>query len=249
MNASLRNLEPGQRRRPRLLFVGEGPHDIGRDRDPGGALAGFLHAAWRGPGAPTPRGDWPFEVRQVRKWTSLPLQQATAGNRQRRRFDQLMELEPDARRVLASLVVAATLNLDGVVVMRDCERADNLRLGNTLRSARSRYSNDPVDDRPACVIATPSRSHETWLLADGEAVQSVLGDQGGYHFSQSPEMRPNSDVLKRHLSAQAQRLRCAEVIIRERLAFAARPEELRRRCPRCYEGFEDDVQSELRRYL
>jgi hypothetical protein len=146
------------------------------------------------------------------------------------------------------MVRAAANELDGVVILRDCERADNKELGALLRKARDAYSDlEPYPStRPALVIAAPSRCHETWLLADQDATRAILGSEGVHRFSGNPEDRPHCDNLKKHLENNARRLHESLTEVRRRLSFRARPTELAKRCQYCYPPFVQDVQQELR---
>lgn len=231
--------------RPRLLFLGEGPHDIGRPEEPGGALAGFVCAVLCGPGEPRHPDEMPFEIAAVRIWTTIQLTK-TAKKSRGQSLKEVLKLEPDGVRARAAMVVAASQGLDGVVLMRDCERADNLGLGGILRQARAEYAKMEEQDRPALVVAAPSRCHETWLLADRAAAEQVLGKEGTHHFSGDPEQRPNCDVLKVHLREHTDRLHQEDHEVRRQLAFRARPAELAKRCRRCYQPFHKDVEAELR---
>src|SRR4051794_21581156 len=105
-------------RKPSLLFVGEGPQDIGRDDNPGGALAGFLHAVLCGAGEPVESADFPFEIADLCYWTRIQLQ---SGKPRKKTFLEVIKLDPDAERARLAMVLAATKQLDGVVVLRDCE--------------------------------------------------------------------------------------------------------------------------------
>lgn len=227
--------------RPKLFFVGEGPQDIGRPAKVGGALVGFLHAALCGPGVPEDVEQVPFEVSGVCLWRNIKL------TRKQRSFDDLFRLKPDAERVRAAMVIAATRGDDGVVVLRDCEQPDRFDLQVTLRQARQDYANhESGTKRPILVVATPSRCHETWLLADIETVRQISGQSISRIFSGDPEARPHCDDLKSRIAtlATASQMKLPE--FRERLAFAARPKVLSKHCPKCYQPFLDDVESELR---
>ncbi len=231
--------------RPRLLFVGEGPHDIGRTKEPGGALAGFVCAVLCGPGEPLHPSEMPFEIADIRIWTTLQL--AGTGKKSRARsFNEVLKLKPGGERARAALLLAATQGLDGVVILRDCEHTDNLGLGDGLRQAREEYAKREPQGRPALVIAAPSRCHETWLLADREAVGQVLEKESIYHFSGDPEERPHCDTLKAHIEEHTKRLHRKSYVVRAELAFLARPAELAKRCRGCYPPFQEDIETELR---
>src|SRR5579862_899630 len=127
--------------RPRFLFVGEGPHDIGRAEHPGGALRGFLCAVLCGPCEPIAHHEAPFEIGRIEKWTQIDLQSRPATiTAKPRSFDELLKPTTDGERVRAVLLLAATLELDGVVLMRDCERPNNIGLGDMLRQAGREYA-------------------------------------------------------------------------------------------------------------
>jgi hypothetical protein len=157
------------------------------------------------------------------------------GGLRKRAFLDVIRLKPGADRARLAMVQAASKELDGVVIIRDCERSGNQGLGETLRAAKDAYSaHDNASPRPALVIAAPSRCHETWLLADRDATRAVLGDPGLHHFSGNPEDRPHCDDLKNHLKQHAERVHLPLPEVRRLLSFRARPAELAKRCPRCY---------------
>jgi|GEM_PF-3003848 len=232
-------------RKPKLLLVGEGPQDIGRPNDPGGALAGFLQGVLTGPGEPVDHEDLPFVMPRVMRWTTLLIQRPS---KKPRTLDKVLTLLPDGERARAALLLAAVEGYDCVAIMRDCERADNIGLGPILRQAHEAYSAAIPEEEgtPALVVAAPCRCHETWLLADRESVHAILDNAAHYHFSADPEDRPACDELKDHLNKHADRLHQSLAELRRRLAFGARPAELSRRCKRCYPAFKKDVDNELR---
>jgi hypothetical protein len=231
-------------RKPQLLFVGEGPDDIGRTENPGGAAAGFLQAALVGSGDPVESKELAFTIADIRIWRTLliPLPRKKTMS-----FSDAMDRDPERDRVRAALLLAATQELDGVFVLKDCEQEGGFDLQKRLRDARIDFEkNDSDTHRPCLVVATPSRVHETWLLADTNVVTSVFGSEGVYKFSQSPENRPHSDKLKAHIKAQSKRCHIQPNEARRRLAFLASPKTLTKRCPKCYPGFLKDVDDELR---
>ncbi len=234
-------------RKPRLLFVGEGPHDVGREDEPGGALAGLLHAVLCGPGEPFGPDELSFVIADICYWTRIQIQLPIPRQR-RRTFAEVLRLSADTRRAQLAMVQAVSKELDGVVILRDCEQSSNIHLGDTLRAAREAYAAAETnpDKRPALIVAAPSRCHETWLLADREATQAVLGDEGIRHFSGNPEDRPHCDELKRHLKLHAERLQSSLTEVRRRLSFRACPTSLAERCEHCYPPFRQDVEQELR---
>ena len=234
--------------KPKVMLVGEGPNDIGRDDAPGGAIAGFLHAVLVRPGEPVESDELPFAIARVLRWTELQFQMPI---RKRQSFEELLALKPDGKRAQAALVAAATAGYQCVVIMKDCETVENIGLGPLLRQARDAYSatDRTRDPRPGLVIAAPSRCQETWLLADRETVLAVMDIKAGFRFARSPEERPHCDDLKAHLQQHGRRLHLPAHEIRRRLAFRARPRELSRSCPICYPPFQKDVDSELRPLL
>ncbi|MFN0051979.1 MAG: hypothetical protein ACKV0T_07295 [Planctomycetales bacterium] len=233
--------------KPKLLFVGEGPADVGRPEFPGGALAGFLTAVLAAPGPAAKGADLPFVISSVKRWTTdAPLLPRSSGKPTS--FRKLLSgYEPDTRRAHAFLLLAKQLDMDGVVIIRDCERRGNVQLGSILRAAGALFDERkaPTEIRPGFVVAAPSRAHEKWLLADREAVRSVLDSEALFSFSGDPEERPSAETLKVHLSKHCQRLHQNESDCRRELAFRARPDELSRRCPQCYPDFVKDVETEL----
>ncbi len=229
--------------KPRLLFVGEGPDDIGRAQNPGGAAAGFLQAALRGPGDPVEASELAFVIADIRLWRtlSIPLLRTKKMS-----FSDVMVRDAERDRVRAALVIASTQELDGVFVLKDCEQEGRFGLQTSLRAARVDFEkNDSKTNRPRLVVATPSRAHETWLLADQGAAKLVFGSEGVYKFSQSPENRPPSDTLKAHILSQSKRCHLKPTDARRRLAFRASPLVLTTKCPKCYPGFLKDVSDEL----
>lgn len=243
---SRRSKKPVRRAAPlRLLFVGEGPHDVGRDEDGqrGGALAGLLHALLVEPGSALDESEWPFEV-IPRVWTTLA-PQLPGPNRRPRSFEGAMKLSNDARRVQAAILLAHTEGLDAVAVMRDCETRDRDDLGEQLRLGRDQYAAAEEGLHPAVVIATPARSHETWLLADEDAVEAELGSVGRYRFTRDAEDRPDATTLKQHLRHHCDRCHREEFDVRRELAFRGRPDAIERRCPKQYKPFRTDVLKEL----
>lgn len=231
--------------KPRLLFVGEGPDDVGRTQQhPGGAAAGFLQAALRGPDDPVEASELAFVIADIRLWRtlSIPLHRTKKMS-----FSDVMVRDAERDRVRAALVIASTQELDGVFVLKDCEQEGRFGVQISLRAARGDFEkNDSAVNRPRLVVATPSRVHETWLLADRDAVKSVFGSEGTYKFSQSPEDRPPSETLKTHIEAQSKRCLIKPHEARRRLAFRASPETLKKKCPKCYPAFLKDVDDELR---
>jgi hypothetical protein len=127
---------PGTPRKPKLLLVGEGPQDIGRKDAPGGALAGFLSAVLCGPGDPVEHHELPFEIADLRLWRELQLSKTS---KRPKTLNELLELEPDGQGARAAMVIAELAALDGVVIMRDCERAGHTEVGQLLRRAREAY--------------------------------------------------------------------------------------------------------------
>ncbi len=235
-------------KKPKLLFVGEGPDDVGRDATPGGAAAGFLHAALKGPSPPIDDDSLPFIIGKIQYWSKLTLQIPPNRRQQKNStFEEMVATGSDGRRVLAAITLARTLELDTVFVLKDCEQQDRFDLLKELRNAKHQFqANDPADKPPSLVVATPSRVHETWLLADSAAVRRVFGDQGVYSFSKSPEERPHSDELKSHIKSHASRCLMKPHEARRQLAFQASPKSLKSRCPECYPLFLEDVNQELR---
>lgn len=237
--------------RPTLLLVGEGPHDIGREDGPGGALVGFVHAALSGGGPPVEADGMAFGVGGIVYWTRIVRQLPPLPGR-RKTYEQLLKGTTDRDRVRAAMLIASFRRLDGVVVLRDCETVrnlslpGNLTLGEYLRGARLDYAAAEPEGQPALVVAAPSRCHETWLLADRDAVRQILADEGAYHFSGDHEERPPCDTLKAHQEKWADERHVEEHEVRRGLSFLARPEELGRCCPRCYPAFLADVDRELR---
>lgn len=235
---------PVPKQKPRLLFVGEGPQDVGREEYPGGAAAGFLQAALMGPGNPVEAEGLAFVIAAMRQWTMLPV---PSPKTKKRSFGDLMSLNTEGDRVRAALVLARTQGLDGVFVLKDCEQQGRFDLQDTLRHAREVFeANDPMTSRPRLVVATPSRAHETWLLADPNAVISVFGPKGVYAFSKSPESRPPSEKLKSHITSHSDRCHLNPAESRRRLAYGASPKTLSSQCPKCYPTFLKDVDDELR---
>jgi hypothetical protein len=112
-------------------------------------------------------------------------------------------------------------------------------------AARAKADPPGSDPAPGLVVGVPRRCLETWLLADSDARQMVLGNSKPRIFSTDPEERPAPRELKDQLRAF-----CAEIDLevhkaRRMLAAAANPEKLKRRCPRSYGPFHEDIKREL----
>ncbi len=235
---------PFPQRKPRLLFVGEGPDDIGRDVKPGGAAAGFLQSSLTAPGDPDAIDELAFTIARVQRWVTLRIPRPRTT---RLSFEDVVAIDSEGMRVLAALVVAQAQELDGVFVLKDCEQEGRFNLQKTLRHARTVFEkNNPSAERPRLVVATPSRVHETWLLADANAVESVFGSDGIYRFSKSPEDRPHGDELKSHIESHSLRCHLKPHEARRQLASRASPKTLSTRCPKCYPSFLKDVEDELK---
>jgi hypothetical protein len=91
-------------KKPKLLFVGEGPDDVGRDATPGGAAAGFLHAALKGPSPPIDDDSLPFIIDKIQYWDR-------SGKRHQFRSDGGSHLEVGYVRVFSAFSFEAALSI------------------------------------------------------------------------------------------------------------------------------------------
>ncbi len=127
-------------KKPKLLFVGEGPDDVGRDATPDGAAAGFLHAALKGPSPPIDDDSLPFIIGRIQYWSKLTLQiPLNRGQQKNATFEEIVATGGDGRRVLAAMTLAPTLELDTVFVLNDCEQQDRFDLQKELRNAKHQF--------------------------------------------------------------------------------------------------------------
>jgi hypothetical protein len=156
------------------------------------------------------------------------------------------------RRVQAVLVAAKIKGADCVVIFLDQEKnnlpdAREKVLGGhkAYLAARATAGLPGTDPAPGLVVGVPCRCLETWLLADPEARTTVLGSSEPDPFSTKPEQRPAPQELKLQFrdSCRAAHLKVHEA--RRMLAAAARPETLKRRCPKSYAPFLADIKREL----
>ena len=240
---------------PRLYLVGEGESEIGHrppqemHRYREGALAQFLARALTGSSWDY-RDQFPFRVVDAQKWSNVPLHHM--GDRKRMTFAQLASMSTTEHRVRAVLVAAKMKGADCVVILLDQEKtnipdAREKVLGGhkAYLAARATAGRPGTDPAPGLVVGAPSRCLETWLLVDPEARKTVLGSSEPDPFSTQPEERPAPQELKLHLrnSCQVAHLKVHEA--RRMLAAAARPETLKKRCPKAYGPFLDDIKREL----
>jgi hypothetical protein len=167
-------------------------------------------------------------------------------------YAQLASMSTTERRVRAVLVAAKIKGADCVVILLDQEKTylpdarEKVLGGHRAYLAARATAGLPTTDRtPGLVVGVPRRCLETWLLADSDARQTVLGSSKEKIFSKDPEERPAPRELKDHLQAF-----CAEIDLevhkaRRMLAAAARPEKLKKRCPKSYAPFLEDIKREL----
>ena len=155
------NVNSRSPRKPRLLLVGEGKHDVGQKYwdELGGALAGFLCALLRGPSDVINKIDWPFEIAEIRRYSQI--QHIPKGGSQDR--PKFYDVVNPSRNVFGAttqkaLKIAVELNFDGVAIMLDVEYRDNDDIGKLLRAGKKELSQDDVRTKLILVVATPSRA-------------------------------------------------------------------------------------------
>jgi len=232
-------------RRPGLFLVGEGKSEVG-GKSTGGRpdlrTAVLPQLLARYAAGETWRADapLPFSVAGAETWGDLRVQRHPGG---RIRFRELRRVQ--AHKVNLAITRARHAGADGLVLLLDREVAGRLNPRKDVLEEIRAYRSGTAD-RLAVVAGIPSRCLETWLLADSSARRKVLGSQATSPFSRkSPERRPNAETRKRYLASACKSRNLAVPEARKRLAAAARPEELRKRCPRSYGAFADEMDLEL----
>ena len=246
------NQRAAETEKPRLLLVGSGPTEIGRQPvnrhgkpDLSGAVLPHLldnlldylrgHPSDRSSSSAFRR----YEVAAVRKFDSLQTIPVLGGPSVVRGADE--------KKVRMALFLAEQRGLDGVVILIDRESKTQPDRAKRLRQGREQYRKAHIGkgEEVACAVGAACRSVETWLLADPHARQKVFGSNTPNPFSGDPEDRPPPGQLKKHIAGQAQRAGKDPHEAYEELAKAARPDELRRRCKTSYPPFADDVATEI----
>jgi len=230
--------------RPKLLLVGAGATEVGRQEPNGPNLHGavlphFLDQLLApAMGRLFPNGERGYEISKVanfdRDFQHIPSVRRTGQLKNR-----------DAEKIRKALVLADALGLDGVVAIIDRERTNQPDRAGRMREGRKAYRQREGDDGPACAVGAACRCIETWLLADGQARKDVLGDKTRAPFSGKPEQRPDPDTLKRYIKDHCDERNLDRTSTYENLARSARPAELKKQCPTSYQPFADDVANEI----
>lgn len=232
--------------KPRLLLVGAGATEIGHmprsgAREPNlrGAVLPYLLDNLVGPppGFLFVNAVRAYEVALVIRFDKLPVIPPP------RRRSALRSV--DADKVRRALFIAEQAGLDGVIVLIDRESKRSPDRAQRLRQGRQGYRRNAPDSRVACAVGAACRSVETWLLADSQGRHEVFGDAAANPFTRDPEDRPPPRILKEHIRSEADRVGLSRSDAYERLAQAARPDELRQRCQTSYPPFADDVRGEI----
>lgn len=213
----------------KVLFVGEGPHDIGKrawsaEGSPAGGVVGVLTRRVR------PEIDaqsWSIRWSQV---PTLPLDR---------------QLPTRGRKVEAARLMARRrYGSDAVVVVLDRDGKENV-LAEMLAGATT-----PRDHAAPAVCGVAVESIEAWTLGAPGAVAEELGVSRaavtevlprGVHVESLKESSGKEDhrpkALLARIAALAHRTDCVE--LRESVAARTDPEALARSCPRGFGAFRD----------
>lgn len=232
------------RSRPKLLLVGAGPTEVGRQElngpDLHGAVLPHMLDILLAPamGRLFSNGERGYEIPRVAHF-DRDFQIIPPG----RRTNQLRNR--DAEKIRRALFLADTLGLDGVVAVIDRESKQQPDRAERMRRGRTAYRRRAVDSGPACAVGAACRCIETWLLADRQARQDVFDAEARNPFSGDPEERPDADTLKAYIKHHCDQRNLDRAATYEDLAKSARPEELKRRCPTSYQPFVDEVAAEI----
>jgi hypothetical protein len=208
----------------KVLFVGEGPHDVGPpDFAPGVRAATGVMPTLAQRVCPAIGGDSVSIF-----WREIPVLPAKP------------KLKGWAAKVRSSIVLAVKNQCDGIVCVADQDRdADRLTSMNNGASAAG------SDQKIVCGVAI--ESVEAWVLGAPTAIASVLdvaiGDvqkhyrlkdvEDFYQNSDKPEKRPK-DLLDRIAGVKN---RTAGTSFREEVAQRADVSELERNCPQGFKPF------------
>jgi len=166
-------------------------------------------------------------------------------------FHQLLS-KPTAEEKFQALFFAAEMKrAQVVVILLDQERTNLPDARKTVLDAQAAYlkarpeagsASSPV---PKLVVGVARRCLETWLLVDPDARETVFGCRDPDPFSGDPEERPAPRELKRQLKEFCKPRNLKEHHARRTLAATAKPEVLKKRCPKSYAPFLADIKREL----
>lgn len=204
----------------RLLAVGEGPADIGRD-----ATQSHLEE----PGVVTTLVERRLPDGQVVDWTRMATKDRRLKTRGRHR--RVGKLSPMASKVLRALLIAEEAGHDGIVFHSDALR------GTTLTElSEGRAAAEASGLTTPCALAVPHPEIEAWLVADVETLERVLDTSVQGQLRRrclDVAKRPQAKELwKEALGGAGRDGEAAE--LRSEVARELRPEVL---CERCPEGF------------
>jgi hypothetical protein len=232
--------------RPRLLLVGAGPTEVGKDSpwtggepDLHGAvlpclLDRLLVAKHR---LAFPQEDRLYSVPKVQSFDGIKtIPSKTAG----RRIKSL-----DGEKVRLAMVLAKIRGYHGVVVLIDRESLSQPDRAQRMKDGRESYRSSAPDKGPACAIGAACRAIETWLLADAKARAEVFGPDAPDPFSGNPEERPPPRELKQYIADKAAKANLSQAQAYVDLARASSPDEIGRRCVTSYPPFADEVHREI----
>ncbi len=241
--------------KPRLFLVGEGESEIGHRPPQGmhryqeGALAQFLArvlvgASWGY------RDKFPFGVVDAVKWVDIRVHRPAEGKRTT--YAAIKRGQQFDQRTRSALFATEVKKADCLVILIDQEKTTLPDARKRLLAARKAYlaartnaTHQASDPAPGLVVGVPCRCLETWLLVDSNARQTVLGSSKPKLFSTDPEERPSPQELKRQFRDSCHAAHLKEYEARRMLAAAAKPETLKKRCPRSYAPFLEDIKREL----
>jgi hypothetical protein len=214
----------------KVLFVGEGPHDVGPpDFAPGVRAATGVMPTLARRVCPAIGGDSVSIF-----WREIPVLPARP------------KLKGWAAKVRSSIALAVRNQCDGTVCVADQDRdADRLPAMNDGASAAA------SDHRIACGVAI--ESIEAWILGAPTAIASVLEVtlaevQKHYRLKDVEDFYQNSDKAEKRPKDLLDRIaeiehRTAGTSFREEVAQRADVSDLERNCPQGFKPFADKLRA------
>lgn len=227
----------------RLLLVGEGPAEYGREEDDAEGVVALLVRSILGVGE---RSALAFHRQRIANL-------ARHGDRPR---GVRKALAGDARMAFAALRLAR--DHDGLIIVRDADRKGEQRRAEIERGLAAAIEEHPDLDSKPVVVGIPKETLEAWLLGDAGAFERAFGKPPNlprapetlWGKPRDPEGSHPKQLVKRTLREIGVRddpVHLAEA--RTRLAVAIDPAALAAACPASFAPFRSEVEAKIRPVL
>lgn len=220
---------PGSAAAKTIVFVGEGPSDVGGENERG-VVPGFVKRIVEDHIDGARRVD--FDAKS-RRWKDIGLH----GEFGKGPGGVL------GRKLKRAAFEAFKEGCDGVVVVKDRDKGRKSDLLKQLRDGRTSARQNAIGIPIA--LGVPIREIETWLLADEQALRRVLPDADFAPIKVPLEnLKDPKGTLKQIMSSRTASDH-DEAALRSRIAEEADPQRIALRCPNGFAPFKKDVEKEI----